>query len=149
MRAAYLLDAMPVNAAFQSALSNDIVALYPELWFGVRFRIMDDPICFGLRQDNAHPHGAKTVRNFCSAQHMQLFPWPAYLLDVSPIEHVWYLVGRPLARDPRPAVSKDEFFLRIQVILNSLPQADIQNLFDFLPLRIAALNAARDGYTKY
>ncbi|GFX77762.1 hypothetical protein TNCV_1106791 [Trichonephila clavipes] len=46
-----------------------------------------------LQQDNARPHVAKTVRDFCSAQHMQLLPWPAYLPYLSPIEHVWDSVG--------------------------------------------------------
>ncbi|PRD30987.1 UNVERIFIED_CONTAM: Transposable element Tcb1 transposase [Trichonephila clavipes] len=68
---------------------------------------------------------------------------------MSPIEHVRDLIGRRLARDPCPTDSKDELFLRIQAIWNSLPQADIQNLFDFMPRRIAALIAARGGYTKY
>ncbi|GFV94792.1 hypothetical protein TNCV_1027901 [Trichonephila clavipes] len=45
---------------------------------------------------------------------MQLLLWPAYSPDMSPIEHVWDLVGRRLARDPRPAASKDELLLRIQ-----------------------------------
>ncbi|GFY19310.1 transposable element Tcb1 transposase [Trichonephila clavipes] len=80
---------------------------------------------------------------------MQLLPWPAYLPDMPPIEHVWYLVGRRLACDPRPAALKDELLLRIQAIWNSLPQTDIQNLFDSMPLRIATLIAARGGYTKY
>ncbi|GFU59708.1 transposable element Tcb2 transposase [Trichonephila clavipes] len=102
-----------------------------------------------FQQDNARPHVAKTVLDFCSAQHMQLLPWPAYSPDMSPIEHVWNLVGSRLARDPRLAVSKDELLLRIQAIWNSLPQANIQNLFDFMPRRIAALFAARGGYTKY
>ena len=31
MMDAFVLDAVPVNAAFQSALSNDIVADHPEL----------------------------------------------------------------------------------------------------------------------
>ena len=44
-KAAFMVDAMPINAAFQSALSNDIVAEHPELWLEVRFCIMDDPIC--------------------------------------------------------------------------------------------------------
>ena len=35
MMAAFVLDAMPFNAAFQSALSNDIVAERPELRSGV------------------------------------------------------------------------------------------------------------------
>ncbi|GFU39772.1 hypothetical protein TNCV_1949621 [Trichonephila clavipes] len=66
-----------------------------------------------------------------------------------PIEHVWDMVGRRLARDPRPAASKDKLLLRIQAIWNSFPQADIQNLFDSMPRRIAALIVAHSGYTKY
>ncbi|GFU70126.1 hypothetical protein TNCV_5057201 [Trichonephila clavipes] len=67
---------------------------------------------------------------------------------MSPIEHVWDLVGRLLARDPRPAASKVELLLCIQAIWNSLPQADIQNLFDSMPHCIATLIAAHGGYTK-
>ncbi|GFV65123.1 hypothetical protein TNCV_1509231 [Trichonephila clavipes] len=62
-------------------------------------------------QDNVRPHVVKTVRDFCSVQRIHLLPWPAYSPDMSPIEHVWDLVGRRLARVPRPAASKDmEFF---------------------------------------
>ncbi|GFW84780.1 transposable element Tcb2 transposase [Trichonephila clavipes] len=50
MMATFVLDAMLVNVAFQSALSNDIGAYHQELWSGVQFRIMDDPICYELRQ---------------------------------------------------------------------------------------------------
>ncbi|GFW42684.1 transposable element Tc1 transposase [Trichonephila clavipes] len=100
-------------------------------------------LTFGVMQDNACPHVAKTVRDFSSAQQMQLLPWPAYSPDMStPIEHVWNSVGRRLARDPRPAVSKDELLLCIQAIWNSLSQADVQNLFDSMPRRIAARIAA-------
>ncbi|GFT63477.1 transposable element Tcb1 transposase [Trichonephila clavipes] len=63
---------------------------------------------------------------------MQLFPWPAYSPDMS---HVWDLVGRRLA----PAASIDEVLLRIQAIGNCFPQASIQNLFDSMPRRIAAI----------
>ncbi|GFW31319.1 hypothetical protein TNCV_2579001 [Trichonephila clavipes] len=89
------------------------------------------------------------LTEFERAQHMQLLPCPAYSPDMSPIEHVWDLVGRRLARDPRPAASKDELLLRIQAMWNSLPQAEIQNLFDSMPRRTAALISTRGGYTKY
>ncbi|GFU27092.1 DBH-like monooxygenase protein 1 [Trichonephila clavipes] len=64
---------------------------------------------------------------------------------MSPIEHVWDIVEGRLARDLRPVVSTDELWLRIQTIWNTLPQADIQNLFNSMPRRVAALIAAR-GY---
>ncbi|GFV03405.1 transposable element Tcb2 transposase [Trichonephila clavipes] len=102
-----------------------------------------------FQQDNARLHIAKTVRDFCSVQHMQLLPWPAYSPDMSLIEYVWDLVSRCLVRGPRPAASKDELLLRIQAIWNSLPLADIQKLFNSILRRIAALIAARGGYTKY
>ena len=38
-------------------------------------------------QDNIRPHVEKTIRGFCSAEHMQLL-WPAYSVVMSPIEHL-------------------------------------------------------------
>ncbi|GFW14709.1 transposable element Tcb2 transposase [Trichonephila clavipes] len=70
---------------------------------------------------------------------MQRLPWPAYSPDMSRIEHVWDLVGRSCARDLRPAASKDELLLRIQARWNSLSQADIQNMLDFMSRRIENL----------
>ena len=69
-----------------------------------------------FQQVYARPHVEKTVRNFCLTHHMQLLSWPAYLPDVSSIEHVGYLDDRRLFRDPRPAASKDKIWLRIQAI---------------------------------
>ncbi|GFX71940.1 transposable element Tc1 transposase [Trichonephila clavipes] len=43
-----------------------------------------------FQQDNAQPHVANTVRDICSAQHMQLLPWPAYSTDMLPIKHVGF-----------------------------------------------------------
>ena len=65
---------------------------------------------------------------------------------MSSIEHEWDLVGRCLALDLQ---LKDDLWLRMQAIWNSLPKADIQNLFDSMPRRRAALIAMLGGYTKY
>ncbi|GFW02310.1 transposable element Tcb1 transposase [Trichonephila clavipes] len=102
-----------------------------------------------FQQNNARPHVAKTVKSYLDSQQVQLLPWPAYSLDMSPIEHVWDIVGRCLARDIHPVASTDELWLRIRKIWNTLPQADIQNLFNSMPRRVAALIAARGGHTKY
>ncbi|GFU54219.1 transposable element Tcb2 transposase [Trichonephila clavipes] len=88
-----------------------------------------------FQQDNAHTHVAKTVKSYLDSQQVQLLPWPAYSPDMSPIEHVWDIVGGRLARDLRPVILTDELWLRIQTIWNTLPQADIQNLFNSMPRR--------------
>ncbi|GFW73306.1 hypothetical protein TNCV_2799701 [Trichonephila clavipes] len=98
---------------------------------------------------HAHMFVAKTVRDFCSAQHMILLPWPAYSLDMSPIKLVWDLVGRRLAHDSCPAASKTNFCCTLQATWNSLLQADIQNIFVPMSRREATLIVARSGYTKY
>ncbi|GFV64621.1 transposable element Tcb1 transposase [Trichonephila clavipes] len=102
-----------------------------------------------FQQDNARPHVAKTVKSYLDSQQVQLLPWPAHSPDMSPIEHVWDIVGRRLARDLRPVSLTDELWLRIQTICNALPQADIQNLFNSMPRRVAALIAARGDHTKF
>ncbi|GFV46600.1 transposable element Tcb1 transposase [Trichonephila clavipes] len=71
----------------------------------------------GLRQDNAPPHVAKTVRDFCSAEQMHATSFLAsYSSDMSPIEQMLDLVDWHFTRYPRPATSKDKFLLSIQVI---------------------------------
>ncbi|GFX48536.1 transposable element Tcb2 transposase [Trichonephila clavipes] len=62
---------------------------------------------------------------------------------MSPIKHEWDIVGRRITRDLHPVASTDELWLRIQTIWNTLPQADIQNVFNSMPRRVAALIAAR------
>ena len=100
---------------------------------------------FFFQRDNERSHIAK---NFRSAQHMQLISWPAYSPNISPIEQVWNLVCRCLARYPRFAPLKDELWLCIKAIWDSLPLADIQKLFDSMPRSSAALIAVHGSYTK-
>ncbi|GFW61712.1 uncharacterized protein TNCV_3706471 [Trichonephila clavipes] len=115
---------------------------------------VDGCVCNGLmsteagkKQDNARPHVAKTIRDFCSAQYMQLLPWSAYSPNMLPIKYAWDSVGWRLARDARPF--KGRTFAAHKAISNCLSQADLQNLFDSMPYRIAALIAVHSGYTKY
>ncbi|KFM73435.1 Transposable element Tcb2 transposase, partial [Stegodyphus mimosarum] len=97
-----------------------------------------------FQQDNARPHTARIVKSFFAAQQVQLLPWPACSPDMSPIEHVWDVIGRRLARDPRPVASADELWVRVQTIWNALPQSDIQTLFDSMP-RPACLSRRADA----
>ena len=102
-----------------------------------------------FQHDNERPHVVKTIGNFCSVQHWRFLPWPAYSPDMSPIEHVWHLVGRRLARDLRPAALNTNFCCACKQCGSPFPKQYIQYLLDFMPRRIAALIVARAGYTKF
>ncbi|GBM58708.1 hypothetical protein AVEN_256480-1 [Araneus ventricosus] len=47
-----------------------------------------------LQQDNARPH--TTVVPQHALQSVDMLPLPARLPDLSPIEHVWDIIGRQL-----------------------------------------------------
>ncbi|GFW43232.1 transposable element Tc1 transposase [Trichonephila clavipes] len=143
MVAAFVLDAMLVNAAFQSVIKRR-TGLTPRVivWGAISYhgrsnllRIEGNlisnryvhevlqsevvPFLQGIpgaifQQDNACLHVAKTVGDFCSAHHMKLLLWPAYSPDMLLIGHMWDVVGQRLALDPLPAASKDELLLAYQ-----------------------------------
>ena len=78
---------------------------------------------------------------------LSLFPWPARLPDMSPIDHVWDMVGRRLIRQGLPAPTVDTLWAVAQTAWRDIPQEDIQGLFDSMPRRIETLIAANEGFT--
>ncbi|UYV71918.1 hypothetical protein LAZ67_9001142 [Cordylochernes scorpioides] len=59
------------------------------------------------QQDNARPHTARISQQ--ALQDVQMLPWPPYSPDLSPIEHVWDIIGRRLPALPQPR-SEDELW---------------------------------------
>ncbi|UYV73832.1 hypothetical protein LAZ67_11001054 [Cordylochernes scorpioides] len=57
------------------------------------------------QQDNARPHTARISQQ--ALQDVQMLPWPPYSPDLSPIEHVWDIIGRRLHALQQPR-SEDE-----------------------------------------
>ena len=42
-----------------------------------------------FQQDNAHAHSARLTMDFFNQNGVQVLPWPAFLPDLNPIEHLW------------------------------------------------------------
>ncbi|KFM68514.1 Transposable element Tcb1 transposase, partial [Stegodyphus mimosarum] len=66
------------------------------------FQGLPNAIC---QQDNAQPHSAPICQR--TLQGIQMLPWPLYSPDLSPIEHVWDVIGCCLQTLPLPH-SEDE-----------------------------------------
>ncbi|UYV64576.1 hypothetical protein LAZ67_3001226 [Cordylochernes scorpioides] len=63
------------------------------------------------QQDNARPHTARISQQ--ALQDVQMLPWPPYSPDLSPIEHVWDIIGRRLHALPQPR-SEDELWQMVE-----------------------------------
>ena len=47
-----------------------------------------------LQHDNARPHVARMCTDFLQTQNINVLPWPALSADMSPVEHLWDMLGR-------------------------------------------------------
>ncbi|UYV76484.1 Transposase [Cordylochernes scorpioides] len=98
------------------------------------------------QQDNARPHTARISQQ--AMQDVQMLPWSPYSPDLSPIEHVWDIIGRRLHALPQPR-SEDELWQMVEKEWRAIPQDAIRTLIDSLPRRVAACIAVRGGPTCY
>ena len=92
-----------------------------------------------FQQFNARPQVARIVQAFFQRRHVSLLPWPARSPDMSPIEHIWDMVGRRLIRQGPPAPTLDTLWTRIQTAWRDIPQEDIRSLFGSMSRRIETL----------
>ena len=53
---------------------------------------------FGVQQDNAPVHKSEVVRNFLAQEQWEVLDWPAYSPDLNPIENIWAIFKKKLAR---------------------------------------------------
>ena len=73
------------------------------------------------------------MQAFFQRRRVSLLPWPVRSPDMTPIEHVWDMVGPRLIRQGPPAPTLDALWTRIQTSWRDIPQEDIQGLFDSMP----------------
>ena len=74
--------------------------------------------------------------------------WPAQSLDLNPIENLWHIIKRQVAKRP-VARSVVELKQQIQEEWSAIPQDTIQTLVDSMPNRIAEVISACGGHTHY
>lgn len=99
-----------------------------------------------FQQDNARPHTARISQQ--ALRGVQMLPWPAYSPDLSPIEHVWDLIGRRLQTLPQPRTD-DQLWQMVDREWRTIPQDTIRTLIDSVPRRVSSCIAARGGPTSY
>lgn len=107
---------------------------------------LENPI---FQQDNARPHVARVSLNFFEATHVNLLPWPPRSPDLSPIEHVWDIMGRRLGNLPQPPRTLAALRHEVQVAWDCIPQEEIDHLLASMPRRVGECINNRGGQTHY
>ncbi|KFM65011.1 Transposable element Tc3 transposase, partial [Stegodyphus mimosarum] len=90
-----------------------------------------------FQQDKALPHTAHVSTAYLSA--CRTLPWPARSPDLSPIDHVWSIMGKAL----QPARDVDDLTRQFDRIWHDIPQEDIRKIYKSMPSRITACIRAR------
>lgn len=79
---------------------------------------------------------------------VEMLPWPPFSPDLSPIEHIWDVIGRHLQTLP-VLHSEDELWQMVDREWRAIPQEAIRALIDSVPIRVASCIAAHGGPTTY
>ena len=100
-----------------------------------------------FQDDNARPHRARIVQEFLRQNNVVRIDWPARSPDMSPIEHVWDILGRRVrSRTPRPR-TLHELAAALQDEWRRIPQQQITR--GVRSMRFQAVYAAYGGHTRY
>jgi len=100
-----------------------------------------------FQQDGARPHAARATRDFLNDEEIQVLNWVPYSPDFNPIEHLWDILGRRVARrEPR---TRGELIRILQDEWEIIPQAAIRELIRSMRNRCVEAVAANGGHTRY
>ncbi len=102
-----------------------------------------------FQQDNDPKHTSRLAREWFSENQIKLLPWAPSSPDMNPIEHVWNFLDRKVRSRPLLPRNAEELWLALEEEWYKLDIKFIQKLISSMPRRVAALQRARGGYTRY
>ena len=71
--------------------------------------------------------------------------WPAQSPDLNPIEHLWFLLKRRLAKYPEPAKGITELWKRVQVEWEKIEVAECQRWIESMPRRVQEISKPKEA----
>lgn len=102
-----------------------------------------------FQQDNASIHVSRLSKEWFNRNNVNLLPWPAKSPDLNPMENAWAAMVRNIYRDNKQYHHIDELKAAILREWQTLPQADLDNLVDSMPHRLAKVRTHRGDFIGY
>ena len=104
---------------------------------------------FVFQDDNARPHRARVVLDHLQRRQINNLPWPARSPDLSPIEHLWDILGRRVRGRQVPPRTLGQLAQALQEEWHQIPQNAIRRLILSMRRRCNACLQAEGGPTRY
>lgn len=100
-----------------------------------------------FQQDGAPCHTAKVVKAWFTEKNISVLDWPSSSPDLSPIETLWGIMKKNLAKNP--ATTKEELKVRLQEIWAQFDTDFCQNLVNTMHKRLNAVINNKGEATQY
>ena len=102
-----------------------------------------------FQQDNDLKHMSKKTTTWLESNIIKVMQWPAQLLDLNLIEHLWHHLKMRLSGYSTIAKSRDELLKRCEAEWTAITPETCRTLIESMPDRIKAVLKAKGGNTKY
>ncbi|GFW35294.1 transposable element Tcb1 transposase [Trichonephila clavipes] len=81
-------------------------------------------------KDKARPHVARFVQSYFVNHQIELLPWPASSMDLSPVENMWSMFAQRLSQITPPAAVPDQLWQRLEAAWSAILQELIHSLLN-------------------
>ncbi|GFX72383.1 transposable element Tcb1 transposase [Trichonephila clavipes] len=88
-----------------------------------------------LMDDNARPYRADIIDDYLESEDIERMAWPAYSLDINPIENLWDALGRAVSSRFPPPTTLIELETALQEEWRLLNSAVIDHLIESMVRR--------------
>ncbi|GFY14901.1 transposable element Tcb1 transposase [Trichonephila clavipes] len=114
-------------------------------------RLIQDVMCveFLFMDDSSRPHCANIVDEYLQSEDITRMDWPAYSLDLNPIEHVWDMLDRRIAARQPPPTCLPELRKALLDEWCNIPQDQIDNLIFSMPKRCKACTTSAGRHNPF
>ena len=102
-----------------------------------------------FQQDRDSKHTAKIVKTWLENKNFSVMKWPAQSPDMDPIENLWRILKRRLAKYNNTPSGVYKLWERTQQEWYNIESQIIKNLINSMPRRLKTFKKSKEKWTKY
>lgn len=107
----------------------------------------EDEVIF--QQDGDPKHTAKIVKQWLASQKFKTMQWAAQSPDLNPIENLWALLKKRLARYENAPQNLNELWFRVKSEWANIPTEHIDKLVESMPKCVKCVIKVKGLWRKY